>query len=502
MADREKTAHLAERDKAAVPVDREKTVLSVDIEKTALSSDGSPDNGKKKAAVSGFTLWDVLLVTCFYLNSFAAATTFSVLIPFFPKEAVSKGVSVTVVGIIIGIFDILIFIASPVIGILVGKFTPKWFYIGGCFTIGICAMAYGLLDIVPAGSAFIASAFVLRMVEALGTSAEWTSGDTILTQKFPTKIATLTGMMGTTMGIGNLVGPALGGALYQAGGFRLPFFVTGGFVLLLWPFSVILLTAFQEQTGAIAAPENRDAKTDTSFTIWRLILHYRIFIAILSPITGFLCLCVMLPVLTAHLEPFGLTTGVLGLFFIITPGVYGLGSPLVGLVIDKWHCGEYLTIVGDLLMMVGYLLIGPFPLFHIRQSLWLTVVSLVILGIGATLLLIPILPQMVADARKIGFPDNTQTYGIIAALNVSGISLGCGMGPIVGGALTEAVGFSWATSITVIPLFILVILNLISFVLSRRKSRPKLENETSTSSKSGQIQSSRIGKETDKLIRK
>ncbi|XP_078314593.1 MFS-type transporter SLC18B1-like isoform X2 [Crassostrea virginica] len=68
-----------------------------------------------------FSLRDIsrdkkILLLMMAVCNFCAAANFSILGPFFPQEAMRKGTSMSVVGLIFGIFELVSFLASPIIG--------------------------------------------------------------------------------------------------------------------------------------------------------------------------------------------------------------------------------------------------------------------------------------------------------------------------------------------------------------------------------------------------
>ena len=63
---------------------------------------------------------------------------------------------------------------------------------------------------------------------------------------FPDKVAKTMALTETSFGLGLMIGPALGSLLFEAGGFKLPFFVVGGFacvVALILPIALARVEA-------------------------------------------------------------------------------------------------------------------------------------------------------------------------------------------------------------------------------------------------------------------
>jgi MFS family permease len=116
-----------------------------------------------------------------------------------------------------------------------------------------------VLDQVPDGTPFILLAFIVRIFEGVGAAAFLTSSYTICSGEFPTRVATIfvsvfvilaplnreslnylrcwshdrwQALLETCFGLGLILGPTVGGALYQASGYYLPFVVLGSFLVL------------------------------------------------------------------------------------------------------------------------------------------------------------------------------------------------------------------------------------------------------------------------------
>ena len=64
-----------------------------------------------------------------------------------------------------------------------------------------------------------------------------TASYTYIIQLFPDNVGLAFGITETCIGVGMSIGPAVGGLLYSIGGYGLPFYVLGAFVLLNLPIS-------------------------------------------------------------------------------------------------------------------------------------------------------------------------------------------------------------------------------------------------------------------------
>ena len=69
--------------------------------------------------------------------------------------------------------------------------------------------------------------------QGVGAAATWTSNLSILMAKFPERKATVKAWCDASFNFGLTIGPVIGAFMYDAGGFFLPFSVTGTAILLI-----------------------------------------------------------------------------------------------------------------------------------------------------------------------------------------------------------------------------------------------------------------------------
>lgn len=124
------------------------------------------------------------------LADFCNAICVSLQSPFFPQEAELKGCTATEYGLVFGIFELVVFIISPIYGRHIHRVGPKLMFNVGIFTTAVSAILFGLLDQVPGHMPFITLAFVVRIVEAMGNAAFLTASYSIIAKEFPNNVAT------------------------------------------------------------------------------------------------------------------------------------------------------------------------------------------------------------------------------------------------------------------------------------------------------------------------
>ncbi|GFN95387.1 MFS-type transporter slc18b1-like protein [Plakobranchus ocellatus] len=123
-----------------------------------------------------------------------------------------KGMSTAVIGLVFSSYLIVCFLGS----LAFGQFIFEVFI--------LCAR---FLNIVPEGSVFTSLSFLFRVLSAVGQSAFTACNFAIISSLFEDYVSQVFALLETSIGIGLMMGPTLGGGLYQAGGFGLPFWVIG-----------------------------------------------------------------------------------------------------------------------------------------------------------------------------------------------------------------------------------------------------------------------------------
>nr|CAD7410570.1 unnamed protein product [Timema cristinae] len=148
---------------------------------------------------------------------FASAICISLQAPFYPPEAESKGATATEYGFVFGVFELVSFICSPLIGKYVNVIGPKFLLKSGLFVAGICSMLFGFLHFVEGHAEFIGLSFAIRIVESVGASAATTAAFSITAAVFPDCVATTFATLEVFYGLGYIVGPMIGGLLFSVG---------------------------------------------------------------------------------------------------------------------------------------------------------------------------------------------------------------------------------------------------------------------------------------------
>ncbi|XP_044867071.1 MFS-type transporter SLC18B1-like isoform X5 [Mauremys mutica] len=351
------------------------------------------------------------------------------------QQAEKKGASDTVVGLIFGCFALSNFLTSLIVGNYLVQIGAKFTFVAGMFVSGCITILFGMLDRAPDGPIFIGLCFLVRAMDATGFAAAATASFSILAKAFPNNIATVMGSLETFTGLGLVLGPPLGGFLFQSFGYEVPFTVLGCIVLILVPLNMYLLPKYD----ALA----------TKDSFWMLVTLPKVVFLCFTRFSLSACLGFLEPTMSLFvLEKFKLPAGYVGLVFLALALSYSLSAPLLGLLSDKMpYLRKWLLVFGGLLTALSFFLLGPAPILHIESKLWMFVLTLVLYGFSFGMTCIPLFPEILSCAYENGFEQGLSTLGLVSGLCGAMWSLGGFVGPTLGGFLNERLGFEWAAAI-------------------------------------------------------
>uniref|UniRef100_A0A670YZD8 Solute carrier family 18 member B1 n=1 Tax=Pseudonaja textilis TaxID=8673 RepID=A0A670YZD8_PSETE len=344
-----------------------------------------------------------IMISAASLN-FGSMVCYSILGPFFPKEAEKKGVSSTIVGFIFGCFALFNFLTSLIMGKYLVQIGAKFMFIAGMFVSGCVTILFGFLHRAPDGPIFIGLCFLVRAMDAIGFAAAATASFSILINAFPQNVATVVGTLEVFTGLGLVLGPPIGGFLYQSFGYEVPFIALGSVMLCMVPLNMIIL------------PNYNSVPKKDSFL--KLIVLPKVAILCLNIFGLSSCIAFLDPTMSLFvLEKFKLPVGYVGLVFLALALPYALSSPLLGFLSDKKpSLRKWLLIVGAFLTTLCYFFLGPAPILHIESQLWLFILMMVLNGFALSMIGIPIYPEAINSAYENGFEEGLNLLGLVSGL--------------------------------------------------------------------------------------
>lgn len=334
---------------------------------------------------------------------------FGIIIPIMPFFLTSLGGNASILGLFMATYSLMHLLFAPFWGRLSDRIGRRPVILIGLSGYGITFILFGFTD-------QLGMMFIIRILSGAISSAT-----------LPTALAYVAditeedersqgiGLMTAAMGLGMIIGPALGGWLGQQQ-FSLPFFVAGGLALIIWPFAFLYLPETLSLTKSI--PQNITANTSATELNNTLFLLFILILILNFSTTMFEATFVYFAAMRADFGPkeIGLLFTVLGIVAVIIQG------GLIGRLSKRF---------GDMNLMKGGLLLSAAGLILILFSSNMTSLLLTssIYHIG-TSLIGPSSSSLVTQYSK-------QNQGTSLGIMQSFGSLGRIAGPVTGGILYE-----------------------------------------------------------------
>ncbi|KAG1650631.1 MFS-type transporter SLC18B1 [Nymphon striatum] len=390
---------------------------------TFIYSENLKDEDKKQSMTSKQFVLAFLLI---FGNVFISIG-FSIIATFLPKTASEIKVSETQIGFIFSVFGLSTLMLSPLIGKIV--IITKQFNLNHRF-----------MDKVTLPGLFVGICIVLRIFSGIGYVFYKGATYNTFFQNFPNNIATLMGLNAAAYGIGVSLGPFIGGALYDFGGFCVPFFVMSGIIGLLF---ISMFVLFPKLDFIF----NKNVLEDDHHFLsmyFTTELYYPLACIVSMQMTiGYFDLA-----LGSHaIKAFGFTPTLAGTMYIGYQVVYVISCPIVGRIVDETHTEKKCMVIGSLLLMTVCILIGPAPFLHIPETLWLTEVCLALVAITQAMSYIPSYKVLHKIALENGFPDNIHTTSKVSGIYLTAMGMGLFGGPSIGGIIIDHYSYGWACTI-------------------------------------------------------
>jgi len=428
------------------------------------------------------------------LSSFLIGLVISFQSTFYPFEAEEKGAVPSQYGFVFGVFNLSLFVFSPIFGKYGMSIGVKYLYIGGTFIVGVVTTLFVMLKDLPDPKMFIGLSYILRFLDGLGHAMRFGSGVVLATQWFPNNIATVVSVLDSTYGFGRAIGPPVGVWLYNYGGFKMPFLaggiatiiqaiIIGQDILVLhqcWPHHAVSNSECEE--GAELLPSNMDAEgTDTkkaaesgseddndkNTTLLEILSEPQVCLAAFDMFICSCGYCMIAALLQPHLQLNQISVSDTAIAFLISAFSCIAASFSTGVFYDQFQLPLASSILGNMFNVAYFTFIGPVPGMPIgltKEMVWgITPLN----GMAVGCLMISTFNRMHVKICQMGFVNGTS---IISGIWIAAGAFGGFCGPTVAGILVQAVGFP-TTSLILLILYTGMLISDITEAIATRSQQ-------------------------------
>jgi multidrug resistance protein len=362
--------------------------------------------------------------------TFTDILAYSIAVPVLPALSRRFGASPTVIGLLFASFGVTVLAVSVPMGAISDRTGRKLPLVAGLVGVAISTVMFALAD-------QLWWLFAARLVQGAADAVTWVVGFALIADLYrPDERGRVMGlvMSGTTFGF--MIGPTIGGWLYETGGARMPFLVVAALAAAAAAgFAWLRLPAKSAEHEAVP--------------IGAVIRVPSVAACAAAVAVGGGTLAMLEPVLSLFLTiDLGLGPARIGLVFGAGAVVLSLLHPIAGRVADRVGARQ-LTMAG--LVAIGMVL----PLLGLISSFQSAVMLYALGAATAALVITPSLAYMAEATSSIG----VSSFGVAYGLYNFAWALGLLVGPSIGGFLYEQLGFSrltilWAPFVIVIAFLI------------------------------------------------
>lgn len=366
--------------------------------------------------------------------TFADIVAYAIAIPVLPDLSRRLGASPTVIGLLFGSFGVTLLIVSVPMGALTDRVGRRAPMVGGLIALAASTLLFAFSNGLP-------WLFAARLVQGGADAITWVVGFALIADLYgPDERGRVTGIVLSGTNLAVIIGPTIGGWLYELGGIRLPFLFVVGLSLLaalsfLW----------------IDLPPRRAPRQRVS--LGTVLGTRTILVCAIAVVAASATISMLEPVLSLHLQSLRIGPGRIGTLFGIGAVASTLMHPVFGRLADRYGARR-LTLFGLVASSMTVVLIG---------QTWSYASAAVAFSLGAAssaLVITPSLTYMGEATSEAGIGSFGVAYGIY------NMAWGAGLlaGPAIGGLLYERLGFSrltfaWAPGLL-----------LVTFLLTRVRS--------------------------------
>ncbi len=381
-------------------------------------------------------LWNAKYILLMIVN-FITAFSFYMIVSLLSKYLMGIGLSLSVAGIIIGMFSITSLVIRPFTGFMTDNFSKKWLVILATVMTVCGTLGYFMTDQVWL-------IIILRIVHGIGFGINSTAVVSLATDYIPEeRLGEGIGYFGLGQVLSSAIGPGIGVLIMEAIGMKATFIAAGGISIV----AIVLMFAIANDRPAYLRPKK--VKLSIHQLISVEILNYALVAGLFSAVNG---------IISSYLLLFSESRGIgsISIYFTIYAVCMFIIRPSSGRLMDKYGLK---TVV--------------------LPGLIITAIAMVILGFSYALLPVMLSAALRAFGQGAGQPSlqaasikkvGRDRIGVANSTYYLGGDIGQGLGPIIGGAVITTCGYT--------NLFLFCALLLLTGVLifiATEKKNPKVD---------------------------
>ncbi|MDK2891039.1 MAG: hypothetical protein PWR21_1671 [Methanoculleus sp.] len=334
---------------------------------------------------------------------------YGLLIPVFPQYAPRLGVDEPVIGVVFGIYAAMLLLFSIPMGLLSDRVGRRPLIVVGMLLLALATALFGF-------STTVTHLVVARTVQGVSAAATWSAGLALLADTCdPSRLGEKMGVALSAVGLGTVLGPVVGGLLFEYAGYTATFLVPAVLVASVG----LLVFAVPVRTCRADGSPRRSP-----------VLPPGVFLPLAACAAAIIMVSgtygVVDPYLPVYLHAaFSTSPATIGLVFAVLAVAAILAQPVAGRIYDRYGGSRYL--IGGGLLLSGVAIVAAMQ----APTLVLLIAAIFALGVTLSCALVPAMPILAGIYRGRG--SQGAAYGMYNTFFSVGLSAGPFAGAILAG---------------------------------------------------------------------
>ena len=354
-------------------------------------------------------------------------------VPILPEEALSRNISLDVIGVILAVYTITFLLSSFILGKMMALWGKIRFLNFSLSILFLTTFFFGVIMLIREKNIFIFVTCLLRLLQGLACGGYSVIIYSMVPEYYPDRIEQVFSYMELFSGLSTAFAPLLGMFLFQL--------VGSGFTFMIFSFAylflLVLINKNMQFKNEKKSSKELKSQGERNVSMWELIKNRQYMVTFAIYTINSIGFFVVNPILGERVKEITGETSYIGVCFSTYCICYAAGGISLGHLFTKYKLNKrFLLILASILLFLSYSLMGSTDDF---SSL---ILSLIFLGFGEAFNLIPYIVEAIELGTNV-YPNDHGWVGDMASLfwNI-GFALGEFAGPIMGGSLTQAYGFS------------------------------------------------------------
>ena len=361
--------------------------------------------------------------------TFSDIVAYSIAVPVLPDLARRLGASPTMIGLLFASFGVTLLTVSIPMGAVSDRIGRRIPMVGGLVALSAATLLFAFGSGLPV-------LFAARLVQGAADAVTWVAGFALIADLYGVdERGRVSGIVMSGTSVAFMIGPSLGGWLYEIGGMRLPF-LTVAVLAAIAAAGFAWFTPPEHKTPREPVPLNVVIRTPAVAACAVAVVAVSATVSMLEPI------------LALYMHTFDIGPARIGTIFGVGAVASTLLNPLVGHAADRWGARRLMT-SGLIATTFSIALLGQTTGYGSAVAFFTIAVA------TAALIITPSLSYMGQATSEAGFGSYGVAYGIY------NMAWGVGLlgGPALGGFLYERMGFgrlllAWAPALLLIGTFL------------------------------------------------